>query len=137
MNEMSVKEHMQAQFPIIHPETEISLAIDLLNSFNLIGAPVVDSNKRLLAYLSEHELLKPMLHASYHCDSGMTVADLMRGEPLSVSEDTSVITLAEQMLGDKPKNYPVVDENGRVTGIITRTRILSALAVVYNNCKAV
>ncbi len=137
MNMMSVKEHMQAQFPIIHPETELSQAIELLSEFNLIGAPVVDNNKRLVAYLSEHELLKPMLHASYHCDSSIKVSDVMRGEPLSVTGDTSLISLAEQMLGDKPKNYPVIDDDERVTGIITRTQVLRALAVAYNNCKAV
>ncbi|MBL4629759.1 MAG: CBS domain-containing protein, partial [Paraglaciecola sp.] len=38
-----------------------------------------------------------------------------------------VLTIAEQMLKEKPKTYPVVDDSGVVVGVLTRRHILKML----------
>jgi predicted transcriptional regulator len=53
----------------------------------------------------------------------------MRTDVLTVGCDDSVLDLAEQMTKNKPKLYPVVDENGRLLGIITRNNILNAIDI--------
>ncbi len=137
MKELIVKDFMQPTFPIIHSDTEVTIAILKLKDYSLISAPVLDKDKKPVGYLSEHELLKPMLHASYHCDSNLRVSDVMRHESLTVQATTSLINLAEMMLGAKPKNYPVVNDNGQVIGIITRSHVLTALMTAYNDCQQV
>lgn len=74
-----------------------------------------------------------MLKSSYHCDLVAKVKDCMRSEVLSVTPDTSVLQLAEQMLGPKPKVYPVLD-NGRVVGTINRTNVLGAINIYMQQC---
>ncbi|RJY10936.1 CBS domain-containing protein [Parashewanella spongiae] len=137
MKELIVKDFMQSHVPTINPETELSKAIDLLKKHHLIGSPVTDTDKKPIGYLSEHELLKPMLHASYYCDSNLKVSDVMRHESLTVSETSSLFNLAEKMLEAKPKNYPVVNEKGQIIGVITRTHVLAALSEAYNHCHPV
>jgi predicted transcriptional regulator len=46
---------------------------------------------------------------------------------LSVKLDADPLNLAQQMLGDKPKSYPVIDSNNKVLGVITRRHILNLL----------
>ncbi|MBM7071340.1 CBS domain-containing protein [Shewanella sp. 202IG2-18] len=137
MKELIVQDYMQPTFPTIHAETEITEAILKLKDYSLISAPVLDRNKKPVGYLSEHELLKPLLHASYHCDSNLRVSDVMRHDTLTVNANTSLLNLAEMMLGAKPKNYPVINEQGQVIGIITRSHVLTALMTAYNDCQQV
>lgn len=132
-----MQEFMQPTFPAIYSDTEITEAILKLKDYSLIGVPVLDKDKKPVGYLSEHELLKPLLHASYHCDSNLKVSDVMRHESLTVQANTSLLNLAEMMLGAKPKNYPVVNEDGQVIGIITRSHVLTALMTAYNDCQQV
>lgn len=137
MKDLIVQEFMQPTFPAIYSDTEITEAILKLKDYSLIGVPVLDKDKKPVGYLSEHELLKPLLHASYHCDSNLKVSDVMRHESLTVQANTSLLNLAEMMLGAKPKNYPVVNEDGQVIGIITRSHVLTALMTAYNDCQQV
>ncbi len=50
----------------------------------------------------------------------------MRHEVLSVTPNKSIIDLAQEMLGAKPKIYPVT-EQARLVGIVTRRDVLNAI----------
>jgi CBS domain-containing protein len=50
----------------------------------------------------------------------------MRNDVLSVTPNKSITDLAQEMLGAKPKIYPVVEQQ-RLVGIVTRRDILMAL----------
>ena len=62
-----------------------------------------------------------------------TVADCMKSPVLSVAPDDSILQLAEQMLGAKPKIYPVVS-GGKVIGTINRTNVLNAMNTYMQQC---
>ena len=51
----------------------------------------------------------------------------MRTDVLSIDETHSVLDLAQTMLTNKPKIFPVVDNNKRFVGVITRSDILRAI----------
>ena len=44
-----------------------------------------------------------MLKEAYHCEQVAQVKDVMRKEVLAVGPDTSILDLAEMMMGQKPK----------------------------------
>ncbi len=129
-----VKDFMQRKLPHITPNTEMTTAISELQKFNLLGAPVFDDNKSLVGFISEQELLKPLMRSSYFCDGVVKVSQLMQTEVVTVNADTNIIELAEQMKTGKPKNSPVV-EGDTVIGLIGRSDVLKALFDNYMSCQ--
>lgn len=129
-----VKDFMQRKLPHITPNTEMTTAISELQKFNLLGAPVFDDNKSLVGFISEQELLKPLMRSSYFCDGVVKVSQLMQTDVVTVNADTNIIELAEQMKTGKPKNYPVV-EGDTVIGLIGRSDVLKALFDNYVSCQ--
>ena len=124
---------MDRQPVLLTEDMPLSNAVDALLERNKLGAPVVDDLGQLVGFLSQQDCLSVMLKSSYHCDLVAKVKDCMRSEVLSVTPDTSVLQLAEQMLGPKPKVYPVVD-NGKVIGTINRTNVLNAINIHMQQC---
>ncbi|MBQ4834109.1 CBS domain-containing protein [Pseudoalteromonas sp. MMG010] len=130
-----VKDFMQRKLPTITPETEMTVAITELQKFDLIGAPVFNEDKCLVGFISEQELLQPLMQNSYFCEGVVKVKQLMQTDVVTVSSDTNIIELAENMKTNKPKNYPVVDGT-KVVGLINRSDILKALFEHYLSCQS-
>ncbi|KZN60280.1 CBS domain-containing protein [Pseudoalteromonas luteoviolacea] len=128
-----IEDIMSFQFPVITPETEITEAIEQLQKFDLFGAPVQDKHGALVGFISEQQLLAPLLQSSYFCDGATQISQLMTTEPLAVSKNTTVLDLATQMQQDKPKIYPVVQAD-KVIAIVTRSQVINALRDNYLSC---
>ncbi|WP_458525489.1 CBS domain-containing protein [Onishia taeanensis] len=92
----------------------------------LPGVPVVDERDHLIGFISEQDVIGKLLESAYLNDEPPLVRELMRHEVLSVSPAKSITDLAQEMLGTKPKVYPVVEQE-RLVGIVTRRDILSAI----------
>ena len=93
-----------------------------------IGGPVIDEQGKLVGFLSESDVLEKMLSSIYHNEHTKSVADIMRKEVLSVKPYGSVVELAQMMVqANKPKVYPVVDDDGNLLGTICRNDVLKAI----------
>lgn len=132
MPSMIVKDYMQSNMPIIFGDASVSDVVEYLLERGLTGAPVVDQHHRLIGFVSEQDCIKEMLNSAFYSEDSGSVTSIMCRDLLSVSPDTSIMELAETMLGDKPKCYPVVD-HGKLVGQINRRQILQAL-YDHNDC---
>jgi len=92
-----------------------------------IGGPVIDGKGQLIGFLSEIDVLKEMLESNYHNEHVTTVASLMRKEVLSVKPYDSIVELAQSMTINRPKVYPVIDDDGVLLGTICRSDVLRAI----------
>lgn len=92
-----------------------------------MGGPVVDENQRLIGFLSESDVLSKMIESIYFNQHTTEVRDLMQKEVLSVKPYDSIFELGQQMLLNKPKVYPVVDDDGNLLGTISRNDVLLAI----------
>ncbi|NQY88839.1 MAG: CBS domain-containing protein [Colwellia sp.] len=92
-----------------------------------IGGPVIDDNGKLIGFLSESDVLAKMIETIYYNEHVADVADLMRIEVLTQKPYDSIIELGQLMLKDKPKVYPVVDDDGNLLGTICRNDVLHAI----------
>lgn len=92
-----------------------------------IGGPVIDNNNRLIGFLSESDVLAKMLESIYHNQHAAAVFDLMRKDVLTVKPYDSIIELGQSMLKNKPKVYPVVDDDGNLLGTICRNDVLQGI----------
>lgn len=129
----TVSEIMRHSLPLLRADMSITEALDRLLSSELSGLPVVDSQRQIIGFLSEQDCIPKLINASYHCDSRVTVNDLMRRDPLTVTPTADVFELARTMGGAKPKLYPVV-EDSKVIGIVTRHQVMLFLNKQLQNC---
>ncbi|MBU2871506.1 CBS domain-containing protein [Colwellia sp. E2M01] len=91
-----------------------------------IGGPVIDENYKLLGFISERDVLKKMLDTLYFNENVAFIKDIMRKDVLSVKPYDSIIELGQNMLNNKPKVYPVIDDSGNLLGTICRNEVLEA-----------
>lgn len=124
-----VKKPLLTGMPLVEAVTHI------LDSGHL-GLPVVDSDLKVIGFLSEFDCLPYLVSDSYHCDSHETVGDIMRTDPLTVAPNLSVVDLAQQMGLDKPKVYAVTEHN-KLLGIVTRSMLMRELNEALKHCRVV
>ncbi len=110
-------------------EMPVAEAVELLLSVKQTGGPVVDEQGTVIGFLSEADCLTQMIESTYYREQVARVKDIMRAEVLSVKPYMSVLELAQKMLGEKPKVYPVVDDDGVLLGTISRSDVLRAIDI--------
>jgi CBS domain-containing protein/PII-like signaling protein len=118
--------------------TTLRAAIDLLSRDEAQRAAVVDGDGRLLGLVTDSILVEAIDRAS----SGLrilrrlgarkadtiTVGDIMMREVVSVGEDSPIDEAIRLMIERGFKRIPVVDSEGRFTGMVRRDSVLIALA---------
>jgi predicted transcriptional regulator len=92
-----------------------------------IGGPVIDDNGKLMGFLSASDVLAKMLETIYYNEHIADVTDLMRKDVLTVKPYDTILELGQLMLKDKPKVYPVIDDDGNLLGTICRNNVLHAI----------
>ena len=126
MSSILVRDYMQANVLALKSDTSVREVVEYLLKWNITGAPVVDDDMKVIGFVSEQDCMKEMLNSAFYSEDSAQVNNIMRPDVLSVTPDTSILEIAEIMLNNKPKNYPVV-ENGKLVGLINRRHILQAL----------
>jgi len=127
MESLQIKEYMNHYPVTFTKEMVIEEASLRFLKTKQIGGPVIDENHRLIGFLSESDVLAKMLDSIYHNEHTEDVEGLMRKDVLSVKPYDSIIELAQMMLKNKPKVYPVVDDDGNLLGTICRNDVLKAI----------
>lgn len=116
MESLKAKDYMQSRPITFTADMMVQAAVEKFLNSHQLGGPVVDGQDHLIGWISEQDCIAVLLKEAYHCEQVAQVKDVMRKEVLSVGPDTSILSLAEMMMGQKPKIYPVVEE-GRLLGV--------------------
>jgi CBS domain-containing protein len=133
MHSIFVADFMNHQPQIVTDTTNVRQAVELLLENNIIGVPVVDKDNNLVGYLSEQDCIEEMLNDAFYCEEPGAVSKVMQKEVLSVTPSTSIVELAQTIIKNRPKNYPVIDD-GKLVGVISRTDVLQALVDNDDDC---
>ncbi|MFM4649835.1 CBS domain-containing protein [Aeromonas bivalvium] len=131
---LQVRDHMSRLSHSLSPQQGLAAALDSLHASGLSGLPVLNDQHQLVGFLSEQDCIPSLLTGSYHCDTRTQVQDMMSKTPLSIGPDESILDLARQMTGAKPRIYPVV-EQGKVIGIISRRQVMQVLNQQLKGCQ--
>ncbi|RUO22317.1 CBS domain-containing protein [Aliidiomarina iranensis] len=127
MRSIKIKDYMNRHPLKFTRKMPVEEAVALLVSANQSGGPVVDQNAQVIGFLSEQDCLQMMLKGTYHNEQSANVEDCMSAEVLTVNVDTAIVDLAQTLGSNKPKVYPVVDYEGQLVGVISRTDVLRAI----------
>lgn len=143
---------MDAEVPAVSPEADVRNAIELLARTDKGAIPVVDEGRNVVGIVSESDLVlrdeKSDLHLPHYLNimGGIVfvgsmkgfeerldkafatkVSELMTADPVVVHDYNSAENVARKIADAHHNHLPVVDEDGRLAGMVTRADALAAL----------
>ena len=135
---LTVADVMTQQVVTVTPDTSFKDAVRLLQTRRVSGMPVVDSTSALVGIVSETDLLNKVEKRapdSYALESrrqqldrvkaaGLNVGSVMTREVVTIRADHPVALAARELHSHGFKRFPVVDEQGKLVGILTRSDLL-------------
>lgn len=131
LHSMSVRDYMSANVITFSPNTGILEAIHQMIKHGIAGGPVVDNLGNLVGFLSEKDCLKVALTASYHEEPGGKVKEFMTPSVETVDASSSLIDVIELFVNTNFRRFPVVEDDNRVVGQISRSDALRALEKIW------
>ena len=143
---MKAADVMTRELHTVGPSDSLQTAARLMLENRISGLPVVDGRGQLIGMLTEGDLLKrseigtePPVSAwralwlgpgrlaeRYVRAHGRRVDEIMTGEVIAVSEDTSLTDVVALMESRRVKRLPVL-RDGKPVGIVSRADLLHAL----------
>jgi len=97
----------------IGPDAKINEALKIMNEYKISGIPVVDKNNMLLGILTNRDL-------RFEKNFNKKVKEDMTKAPLVTAKKGTTIDEAEVLFHkNKIEKIPLVDDNGRLAGLIT------------------
>lgn len=114
-----VKSIMRSSPPAVRDAATIGSAIELMKQHGVGGLPVVDNANRVLAIVTERDLLGVFEGRV----KGVKVAALMTRKVVTGTGETTIIEAGRKMVGKSFRRLPLVS-GGRLVGIITAMDIV-------------
>ena len=131
---------MTSDVVTVGEDTRYREIVDLLAARRVSAAPVVDEERRVVGVVSEADLLHKIECAGEEHErrvftsrrrrraegkaQGVLARELMSAPAITVVPGTSLTVAAKLMDDERVKRLPVVDELGRLVGIVTRSDLL-------------
>jgi CBS domain-containing protein len=145
-------EIMDADVPTVSPEADARAAIELLAKTEVGAIPAVDADRKLVGIVSESDLVLGDEEADLHLPHYLNimggvifvgsmkgfeerlskafatkVSELMTADPVTARSDDDAETVAKRIAESHHNHLPVVDDEGRLVGMVTRADALAAL----------
>ncbi|MGI6297784.1 MAG: ABC transporter ATP-binding protein [Saccharofermentanales bacterium] len=121
--DVSVDDVMIMDPVTIEPERGVAEALDRMRKRRVDSLMVIDHRGVLLGVVTIKDLQQGLL-------KGGRVRDVIKGEPAAISIGQSVRDAVQFMARKRIGYLPVVDENNKLKGLITRASLVSVLSDV-------
>jgi CBS domain-containing protein len=135
----TVGEVMTRRVIALREDAEYKNIAAVLRRYRVSACPVIDEDGRVIGVVSEADLLckqtdPPMPPGLHRLDwrlhehtkaTAMTAGELMTAPAVVIVPSAPVATAAKVMQDRLLKRLPVVDSDGRLIGIVTRSDVLS------------
>lgn len=136
MKSWTVRDVMTTDVAVVRNDTPFRRIVEVLAQRQVTAVPVVDATGHVLGVVSEADLLHKVgfvgagherhlfegrrRRAARNKATGDTAAELMTAPAITVRAGASLAEAARQMDSERVKRLPVVDEAGRMVGIVSR-----------------
>jgi len=151
MSELTAKDIMSRNVITINKDASIEELSELLLKNEISGVPVVDESGIMIGIATEGDVIIKdtelhfpryfkLLDGIIYLESftrfknnlkkhlAIKVEEIMTPKVISASEDTSVADIADMMVKNRVNRIPIVDENNKPVGIVTRADIVRSIA---------
>ncbi len=148
----TVAEIMDREPATVTPDTSVREVIEVLQTHDLPGVPVVDEVRKVVGIVTESDLVITDEDSDFHLPHFVNImgadiflestkhfekraqkafasnaADMMTADPLTVGPDEPAEHAAKLISQKHHNRLPVVDDEGRLVGVVTRIDVLAAL----------
>ena len=146
MGEVTCREIMTRDVATAEFGDELASVWEMMRQRKIKGVPVVDRTRRVIGIVTivdflnradktqqTHPLFFDRLRAFIRRTSGLTsdkpevVGEIMSAPVITAREDTHIVSLIPLFSGHNIHHVPIVDQEGRVTGMVTQTDLSVAL----------
>ena len=128
---VTAKDMMVTSLRTVRADQRVSDAVKLLLKYSISGVPVIDEKHHLVGVISEKDCIRALMRAVHDRLPPSLVQDVMSTDPITITEDTHLLTVAHHFLTKPIRRLPVVD-NGRLVGQISRRDLLRSASRVFD-----
>jgi CBS domain-containing protein len=109
------------------PDQTIQEVIDIIIEKRISGAPVLDTQRKLVGIISEKDCLRIIVDQAYHNlpIEPKKVSDYMTVNVKTLSSESDVVEAANEFLNTPIRRLPII-EKGVLIGQVSRRDILKA-----------
>ena len=127
----TVEQFMSTDLFTVRPDDLVDLAASVMDWRHVRHVPVEDDQGRLVGLVTHRALLHLVSKGlNQNLEKPLTVRDIMKAHPLTVSSSTSTLEALEMMQSNKIGCLPVVDD-GKLVGILTSYDFLVGAARIF------
>lgn len=131
MKQDLVKHWMTRDVITITPDTSLHEAHRLMTEKRIRRLPVVDQRGKVVGIVTLGDVRSAEPSAASTLSvwemnkllASLKISEIMTRDPLTISQEATISTVAEIMLEQKFSGLPVVDDQARLVGIITESDI--------------
>jgi len=126
MTDITVKALMNPNPKTLKCSSSLEEVVKTLLTENVDELAVVNSQNKLLGFVSALDCHKAILISSYHCDKPVIVNDIMNQKFISINTDEQISDVAIKMQNESSNIYPVI-ESEKLIGTLSRNDLLKVL----------
>lgn len=134
---MLVKNWMSTPVITIDLHSSMQDAMELMKRHKISMLPVTDQ-KHLVGIVTDGDLKRASpsdattleIHELLYLLATVQIKDVMTPKPVTVPIDLTIEETAELLIGNKISSVPVVDGDGAVAGVITRTDLFKLIVAL-------
>ena len=124
-----VVNYMSSELVTFKPDQDIFEVIEKITVKRISGGPVLNRDGELVGLISEKDCLKVLVDMVYHNEPEKVgkVQDYMTKEVVTVPNTKDVVEVANLFLMTNFRRFPVVNDEGKLVGQVSRKDILKAV----------
>ena len=135
---MLVQNWMTSDVVYVTPDTSLLKMGKLMRDKKIGRLPVVDDNEQVVGIVSDRDVSEASpskatsldMYEMHYLLAGIKAKDIMTARPLTISPIETVEKAAMLLLDRKISGLPVVEESGRLVGILSERDVLKALVAI-------
>lgn len=130
-----ITRYMSTELIVFYEEQTIHEAINCMLSNKISGAPVLNEQGDLVGIISEKDCLRVLIDEAYHNNplNDRLVKDYMSKEVMTIPLQADIVNVAKAFINSHFRRYPVVDNQGKLVGQISRKDILKVTQKLHNS----
>lgn len=121
---IKAKDIMISNTVMANADRNIVQALEIMRNNKVDSLMIVDKGEKLKGIVTLKDIRKNM-------NKALKLKDIMEIDIFTVSEEDSIVDVLQQINDNKVGYVPVLDDNGKLSGLITRSSLITVLSTQF------